>query len=437
MKNRRLWISVVAGIMALIMILSLLLSILPAVSAKSSTQIKDELDDLKEERSEIRERQEELEAEIKANASQTQDYVTQKKAIDEQMKLIYSEIDNINAQIETYNLLIAEKQSELDTALDEQAALNEKYRARLRSMEEDGSISYWNVLFQANSFADLLDQMELISEIAAYDQRIIAEMDELAEEISAAQEELANEKLGLEGMREELAVSEAELEVKRAESDEVIAKLAAEAEELESLQEEFEDKEQELSSQIASAEKSYYEALKKEEEERKRQEQQQQQNNNNNNNNSNNNNNNNNSGNNGGGSSTSSGFLYPLPAGTSYVSCAYGWRIHPITGNRSFHTGVDLAAASGTSIYASKSGTVTTATYDSVWGYYVTINHGDGTSTLYGHMTRFTVSAGQSVSQGQVIGYVGSTGWSTGAHLHFNIYVNGSTVNPMSYVSVR
>ena len=436
MKNRRLWISVVAGIMALIMILSLLLSILPAVSAKSSTQIKDELDDLKEERSEIRERQEELEAEIKANASQTQDYVTQKKAIDEQMKLIYSEIDNINAQIETYNLLIAEKQSELDTALDEQAALNEKYRARLRSMEEDGSISYWNVLFQANSFADLLDQMELISEIAAYDQRIIAEMDELAEEISAAQEELANEKLGLEGMREELAVSEAELEVKRAESDEVIAKLAAEAEELESLQEEFEDKEQELSSQIASAEKSYYEALKKEEEERKRQEQQQQQNNNNNNNNSNNNNNNNNSGNNGG-SSTSSGFLYPLPAGTSYVSCAYGWRIHPITGNRSFHTGVDLAAASGTSIYASKSGTVTTATYDSVWGYYVTINHGDGTSTLYGHMTRFTVSAGQSVSQGQVIGYVGSTGWSTGAHLHFNIYVNGSTVNPMSYVSVR
>lgn len=437
MKNRRLWISVVAGIMALIMILSLLLSILPAVSAKSSTQIKDELDDLKEERSEIRERQEELEAEIKANASQTQDYVTQKKAIDEQMKLIYSEIDNINAQIETYNLLIAEKQSELDTALDEQAALNEKYRARLRSMEEDGSISYWNVLFQANSFADLLDQMELISEIAAYDQRIIAEMDELAEEISAAQEELANEKLGLESMREELAVSEAELEVKRAESDEVIAKLAAEAEELESLQEEFEDKEQELSSQIASAEKSYYEALKKEEEERKRQEQQQQQNNNNNNNNSNNNNNNNNSGNNGGGSSTSSGFLYPLPAGTSYVSCAYGWRIHPITGNRSFHTGVDLAAASGTSIYASKSGTVTTATYDSVWGYYVTINHGDGTSTLYGHMTRFTVSAGQSVSQGQVIGYVGSTGWSTGAHLHFNIYVNGSTVNPMSYVSVR
>lgn len=436
MKNRRLWISVVAGIMALIMILSLLLSILPAVSAKSSTQIKDELDDLKEERSEIRERQEELEAEIKANASQTQDYVTQKKAIDEQMKLIYSEIDNINAQIETYNLLIAEKQSELDTALDEQAALNEKYRARLRSMEEDGSISYWNVLFQANSFADLLDQMELISEIAAYDQRIIAEMDELAEEISAAQEELANEKLGLESMREELAVSEAELEVKRAESDEVIAKLAAEAEELESLQEEFEDKEQELSSQIASAEKSYYEALKKEEEERKRQEQQQQQNNNNNNNNSNNNNNNNNSGNNGG-SSTSSGFLYPLPAGTSYVSCAYGWRIHPITGNRSFHTGVDLAAASGTSIYASKSGTVTTATYDSVWGYYVTINHGDGTSTLYGHMTRFTVSAGQSVSQGQVIGYVGSTGWSTGAHLHFNIYVNGSTVNPMSYVSVR
>lgn len=426
MNKKRLWVSLVAGVMALVMILTLVLSVLPAISAKSSSQIKDELDDLKEERAEIRERQQELEEELKANASETKDIVSQKKAIDEQMQLIYSEIDNINAQIETYNLLIAEKQTELDTALQQQAELNDKYRARLRSMEEDGTITYWNVLFQANSFAEFLNQMEMISEIAAYDQKIIAEMDALAQQIDTARQDLEMEKQGLQGMKEELAVSQAELEVKRQESDEIIAQLAAKAEELEELQSDMEDQEAELSAEIAQTQKDYYAALQKEKEEEERRQQQQ---------------NNGNSGNSGGGNSgggnvSSSGFMYPLPAGTSWVSCAYGWRIHPITGNRSFHTGVDLAAAAGTPIYASKSGTVTVASYTNVWGYYVTINHGDGSSTLYAHMTRFIVSAGQTVKQGQVIGYVGSTGWSTGAHLHFNIYIGGSTVNPMQYVSV-
>ena len=99
-----------------------------------------------------------------------------------------------------------------------------------------------------------------------------------------------------------------------------------------------------------------------------------------------------------------------------------------------FHNGVDLAVAQGTPVYATKSGTVTTATFSSGYGYYVTINHGDGFSSLYGHMTRYVVSAGQTVTQGQVIGYVGTTGLSTGNHLHFTIFYNGSTVNPMGYI---
>ena len=100
------------------------------------------------------------------------------------------------------------------------------------------------------------------------------------------------------------------------------------------------------------------------------------------------------------------------------------------------HSGVDLAASSGTPIYATKSGTVTMADYSSVNGYYVTINHGDGYSSLYAHMTNYIVSSGQTVTKGQIIGYVGTSGWSTGPHLHFEIYYGGSTVNPMDYVSV-
>ena len=97
---------------------------------------------------------------------------------------------------------------------------------------------------------------------------------------------------------------------------------------------------------------------------------------------------------------------------------------------------MDLAAGMGTEIYATKSGTVTGATYGEANGYYVTINHGDGYSSIYAHMTNYVVSAGDTVKQGQLIGYVGTTGWSTGPHLHFEILLNGSNVNPMNYISL-
>ena len=104
-------------------------------------------------------------------------------------------------------------------------------------------------------------------------------------------------------------------------------------------------------------------------------------------------------------------------------------------GDRRFHSGVDLAGSQGTPIVAARSGTVTTASYNGSSGYFVTINHGDGYSSSYLHLTGFTVKVGQKVSRGQTIGYMGSTGVSTGPHLHFSIYYNGSTVNPASYIS--
>ena len=127
-----------------------------------------------------------------------------------------------------------------------------------------------------------------------------------------------------------------------------------------------------------------------------------------------------------------SGFSNPLSYMT--VTCAFGPRIHPLWGTKSNHTGVDLAANQGAPIYAIASGTVTAAGYSDAYGYNVTLSHGKGYGSMYAHMTNYTVSVGQSVSQGQIIGYVGSTGWSTGPHLHFEVYVNGAPVNPMQYV---
>ena len=113
---------------------------------------------------------------------------------------------------------------------------------------------------------------------------------------------------------------------------------------------------------------------------------------------------------------------------------SYGYRTHPLTGKYSWHNGVDFGAAAGTAILATKSGTVTTASYSAAWGYYVVINHGDGYSSLYAHQPSCSVSVGDYVTQGQTIGYVGSTGWSTGPHLHFTIYYNGADVNPFNYI---
>ena len=133
---------------------------------------------------------------------------------------------------------------------------------------------------------------------------------------------------------------------------------------------------------------------------------------------------------------SASGFLSPLPAG-AFVTDAYGWRIHPIKKTESFHTGVDLAANQGTAIYATAAGVVVAASYSDAYGYYVSLSHGNGYGSFYGHMTNYIVAPGDSVSQGQIIGYVGSTGvYSTGPHLHFEISVNGSTVNPMEYITL-
>ena len=434
MKRKKL-ISIVAAGLVFFLILTLILSLIPAtVFAASSSEIQEELNSLESQAQEIQQAKNELAQQQASNASDTRDVVSRKKDIDQEIKLIHDEIDNLNAQIQTYNQLIAEKQKELDDAQARQTELNQQYRVRIRTMEESGKISYWSVLFRANSFTDLLDTINKISEIAAHDQAMLAELDQVAQEIQTAQAELAQEKSELDAQKTALAESQAELDEKSAEANEILAELTADAAKLDSLYASYEDKEAALTDEIAQKEKEYTDALaqeeeaRRQEEERRRQEEEERREEENRGGNS-----ESGSGSNEGGSPSSSGWLYPLPYRVP-VTSAYGYRVHPVTGDWSFHTGVDLGAGEGTPIYATRSGTVTTATYSDVYGNYVTINHGDGYSSLYGHMTHYVVYAGEYVSQGQIIGYVGSTGWSTGAHLHFTIYYNGSTVNPMDYI---
>ena len=454
MKNKKkLLVSVMAGLLAALLLLTLIVGIIPvAAGAASSKELKGQLNDLKAQRGEIRSQIKELESHIKDNMSEMEKIVAEKNVIDQEIGLLSQEILNVNEQITAYGLLIADKQDELDTAQARLLELNQKNKARIRAMEEDGSLSYWAVLFKASSFADLLDRLNMIQGIAAADQRRLKEMSEAADEVAVARDSLEVEKADLEVTRAELDVLQEELDGKRAEADQLLHQLIEKGKEYEQMVDQAEADEEALIAQIAAAEKAYNEARAREEEERRRKEEeerkkreeeekkkQEEANKNNQNNQNNGNSGNNSSDNNDKDQETeqqpgsSEGWIRPCKY--KLLSSPYGWRTHPVYGDRRFHSGVDLAGSQGTPIVAARSGTVTTASYNGSSGYFVTINHGDGYSSSYLHMTGFTVKVGQKVSRGQTIGYMGSTGVSTGPHLHFSIYYNGSTVNPASYIS--
>ncbi len=418
---KKICIAVISLMLCVLMVGGLLTSaLLTMASAASSSEIQKTLNDLKNQAQEIADQGAALQQEIDANQSDTQTTIEKKSDIDKQITITEAEIQNTNAQIQQYSLLIAEKQSELEDALARQAEMNETYKARIRAMEENGTISYWSVLFKATSFSDLLSRIDSIHEVAEADQRMLDELDAIAREIEADRQSLEDEMAAQEEAKAALAEQEATLQAQRSEADAYLIELAAAYDNLTDEYLANEAEEEALRKEIMEAQAAYEAALSAEEAERLAQQNQ---------------NNVAGSGSTSNVTPSTSGFISPLPGG-AYVTCAYGWRIHPTWGDRRFHYGVDLAASQGTPIYAIAAGTVTTATYGDANGYYVSISHGNGYGSVYCHMTNYIVSVGDSVSQGQVIGYVGSTGWSTGPHLHFEIHVNGSAVNPMDYISL-
>ena len=430
MKNRKRLVSILAGFLAACMLLGLLVSILPvSASAKSSKEIKEEINALKGDRSEIWSKLEALQSEQDAAWESIEEMVEQKNNIDQQIGLLYTEIDNINAQIRSYTELIAANQEELDAAEARLAELNEKNKERIQAMEEEGKISYWSVIFKASSFADLIDRLSMIEEINRADKRRMNELSEAAEAVNEARAALEAEKTALEESRIELQESEAVLAEKRAEADAILTELNADKRALDQMEEAYEREEAKLAAEIAAAEVEYTKAQKAEEEERRRREEEEKKKQEE-------ANKNPGSGNSGGSDYTGpvSNESWGRPCSWIKLTSPYGYRIHPTLGYRKFHNGVDLANNQGTPIYAARSGKVTVATYGGTYGYYVTINHGDGYSSLYAHMTHYVVNKGDTVKKGQLIGYMGSTGRSTGPQLHFSIFYNGSSVNPMNYI---
>ena len=386
----------------------MVLSILPApASAASSKEIQKELDALKGENKEIQAQINEIQGKYDANANEMQDLVNQKDAIDQEIALLHNQVININEQITVYGQLIADAQDEMDVAQFILNGLNEKHKLRIRAMEEEGELTYWQVLFEANSFTDLLDRMNMMEEIAASDQHRLEEMRLAAKEVADAKTEMENGKEELETTRIQLDEAQENLNQKREESDEILRKLIEKQEEFQELLDESEAAQDDLMKEIAAKEKELKDAKY---EERLAQLALQGQN-----------------------PPSSAGWVTPVSGYT--LTSPFGMRVHPVLGTARMHNGIDLACPQGTPIYATRAGRVTTASYQAGGaGNYVSINHLDGFSSIYMHMTHYVVYPGQNVAQGQLIGYVGSTGISTGPHLHFGISYAGTYVNPLAYI---
>ena len=418
MKYRRS----LAFLTAAVMFVACLFATTAEVNAVSSNELQAEIEELEKENEKIEAEIAELEQQTLENFSEMDQVVRQKGNIDHQIALLNARIQVTEEQIAAYTVLIADCQGQLDEAQARFEELSEKNRERIRAMEENGALSYWSVLFKASSFADFLDRLSMIDEIARADRQRLAEMDEAAKEVARAQESLQNQKAELEKTRAELDRTSAELGAKRQESDALLADLVARGIEYQMLLEEGEERLAQQMLELAQKEMEYTEALRKEWEAAHPTTQPDTDNDN------------------GSDDYETSGPQYSgdwvVPCSYAYVSSPFDpYRLHPILGYVRPHNGVDLAANMGTPVYATRSGTVTVADYE--WdgaGNYVFINHGDGFSSVYMHMDYYEVSVGEYVSAGEIIGYVGTTGLSEGPHLHFGIAYNGAYVNPANYI---
>lgn len=358
--------------------------------------------------------------------------------LEEKINVLREQIALSEQSIQEYGKQIDQKEEELAAAKEEEAKYYDEFCERVRSMEERGNVSYWAVLFNANSFSDLLDQINAISEVMDYDNEVMDNLAAARQAVADAKAELEESKAAEESAKADLETQKADLVKEQASVEATIQEITSQSSVYAQKMDELEDDSASVSSQIAQAEKTYQAqiaaqkkaeeeaARKKAEEEAKKQQQQQNQNN------SNSNSNSKPSG--GGGTAGSGGYLWPL-SGYTRVSSPFGYRNCPFHGQE-LHGGCDIPAPYGTPIKAAKSGVVIISTYGSSYGNYVTIAHSDGSRTMYAHQSQRAVSAGQTVSQGEVIGYVGSTGSSTGNHLHFELWLNSSSssrVNPVAY----
>lgn len=386
---------IVCFLLGLVMLLSLSMGSL-TLSAGAVTQA--DIDALKQQAAEIAENKKNLNAQIAELKKKVADASAHKKLLDQKSDLIRDEIGNAESQIDRFETLIEQTREELELTRAEEEKQYEIFTRRVRAMEERGTISYWSVLFNADSFTDLLSTLDDVGEIMDSDQRAFDALRTLRESMEEKKATLENSLAEVEAQKKLLEEKRAELDKQVQEAAGVIAEISSTKAGYEKLLKAEEAEANSIDAQIRQMQAALAGGGKLPE-------------------------------------ATLGGYIWPVTT-SKKITSPFGARRNPVTGRTETHKGVDIGGVYYSSnILAAKAGTVIISQYGSSYGNYVVISHGSGNTTLYAHMSQRLVSAGAYVNQGDVIGITGSTGNSTGPHLHFEITENGGRVDPLKYLA--
>lgn len=410
-------------LLAVTLVLAMALALMPT-GAQAVTQA--QIDALKEKRDEIaakREAQQTVVDELKVSQA---DVLERKAALDERNAYTVEQIKLTDETIEMYSELIAEKAIEVAEARDREAVQLQRYRTRIRAMEENGTLNYLAMIFKANNLGELLTAIDDIGEIMASDKALEQQYIAAREETEAVKANFEAYKAEQEGKQAELLVEKQRLQDELEEANQLIREITADieanAEALQEIEDALNKADEDINKLVEELEAQKAAEAAAREEERRRQQQE--------------------SGGGGtiggggggGGTVTGSG-SFRWPVSCTYITSCVGYRYHPVSGEWKYHSGMDIGCQYGDSVWASDGGTVCLAGVNGGYGNCVMIDHGNGYYTLYGHLSSIACSNGQAVSQGTVIGYVGSTGVSTGPHLHFEIRQGSTCLDFASWFS--
>lgn len=341
----------------------------------------------------------ELKKELEKSKADLSNYVAE---LDADLSDIQTKIDELKSLIEEKEGQITEKEQELEEALEVQKTQYEAMKARIKFMYEKGDMVYLEFVFVADSFGEMLNKADYIEMLSSYDRKMLDEYVAYAEYVALCKEGLEEEKDVLNEAKAAVEEEEAALNELILAKEEEIYKVSSDIQTKEAAIKEYEAEIASQNETIAALEAAVAEEKKKLAEEQ--------------------------------GRKYDGGiFAWPAPSYTR-ISDDYGYRIHPTLGVQQFHNGVDMASPGGSPILAAYDGKVVAAAYSSSMGNYIMIDHGDNLYTIYMHASALYVSKGAEVSKGDKIAAVGSTGRSTGNHLHFSVRLNGNYVSPWNYL---
>lgn len=393
---------------AVCMIMTALLCVslvMPSVGAVTQADI----DKLKDQASSLSQKKSELKNQLAALSEDKDEAMQKKLVLDQQCAVIQEEIDNVNSQIAQYDELISQTEQQIADTEEKEQAQYELYCKRVRAMEENGKVSYWEVIFKAKSFSDLLSRIDFINEIMDYDERVMQDLQELRGQLAEEKSELESAKADQVAAKQELSARKSELQTQLDEANALMKKIQDDTATFQETLDSLDKEEDAIQAEIVKKSKELAAQNKPS-----------------------------------GGNATTGvvtswmgagGYMWPEKV-SKKITSPMGGRASPGGIGSTNHKGVDIGGVGYTTqVLASKAGTVIVSQNSRSYGEYVVVSHGSGNTTLYAHLSKRLVSVGQSVQQGQVLGITGSTGNSTGPHLHFEITEGGVRVDPLQYLT--